>query len=443
MGGRARPGPEPAAPGRPAGAAAAAAAWPGTGTRRPAGAFAASADQPLRRPVASSVPLPIHWSGEHGRPHRRLRRRERRPVHHLHRVRDGRRLEDDQQRHHLDADLRHVLGLLDRRDRRRSEEPERAVGRHGRGEQPAELLVRRRHLQVDRRRQDVRQPGAQGDSEHRADRDRPEGLEHRLRGSHRPPVRPEPRTRPLQDDRRRQGVDPGESDRRGHRLHGHRDGPRRFEDALRLVLPAAARAVGVQRRRPGERDLEDDRCREDVDQARRRRTAHRAARPHRPGGVCVEPEGGLRPDRGGRERWHGRQRDAPKASRSTRRQGAAAGAAASRRPTNPHRRPTRRRAACGGPTTRARRGGWWATTTTARCTTARSASIRPTPTSSTRWARRSTSPPTAARPSKSWRGSRTAITTRCGSTRRTRSTSSSATTAASTSATTRARPGSS
>ncbi len=40
---------------------------------------------------------------------------------------------------------------------RRAVEPEHRLRRHRRAEQPPELVVRRRHLQVDRRRQDVRE----------------------------------------------------------------------------------------------------------------------------------------------------------------------------------------------------------------------------------------------------------------------------------------------
>ena len=150
------------APSRPrpaaaAGAAAAAAAWPGTGTRRPAGAFAASADQPLRRPVARAVPLPLDRAGEHGRAHRRLRRRRTptRPpsTSGSRRAASGRR-RTTARRGRRSSTRYSVCSIgalaVDQKN------PNMLWVGHGRGEQPAELLVRRRHLQVDRRRQDVR-----------------------------------------------------------------------------------------------------------------------------------------------------------------------------------------------------------------------------------------------------------------------------------------------
>ena len=74
-------------------------------------------------------------------------------------------------------------------------------------QQPPELVLRRRRLQVDRRRQDVRERRPQGHTDHRAHRRAPEGSEHRLRRGARAPVRAEHRTRTLQDDRRRQDLD--------------------------------------------------------------------------------------------------------------------------------------------------------------------------------------------------------------------------------------------
>ena len=53
----------------------------------------------------------------------------------------------------MDADLRsRRRDDVDRRHRRRAVEPRRRLGRHRRGEQPSELVVGRRRLQVDRRR---------------------------------------------------------------------------------------------------------------------------------------------------------------------------------------------------------------------------------------------------------------------------------------------------
>ena len=58
----------------------------------------------------------------------------------------GRRVEDHQRRHHLDAGLRERRLLLDRHRRDRPEESQHALGRHGRGQQPAHRRLRRRRL---------------------------------------------------------------------------------------------------------------------------------------------------------------------------------------------------------------------------------------------------------------------------------------------------------
>ena len=83
--------------------------------------------------------------------HRRARRAERL----LHGAGQRRRVEDDRLRPHLDADLRRSADRLDRLDRRRASDPERHLRRQRRRARAARPLGRRRHLQVDRRRQDV------------------------------------------------------------------------------------------------------------------------------------------------------------------------------------------------------------------------------------------------------------------------------------------------
>ncbi len=128
----------------------------------------------------------------------------------------------------------------------------------GEAEQPPDLVVRRRHLQDDRRRQDLHQHRAEGDADDRAHRHRSEESGNRLRRGARPPVRTEPRARRLQDDRRRQDVEQGQVHRRRHRLHRHRDRSREHEHPLRGELPAAAQRLLLQRRRSGQRALEDD-----------------------------------------------------------------------------------------------------------------------------------------------------------------------------------------
>ena len=82
----------------------------------------------------------------------------------------------------------------------------------------------------------------------------------------RPPVRPEPGPRRLQDDRRRQDVEQDQVHRREHRLHRHRDGSVEPERAVRGELPAPPQRLLLQRRRPGQRALEDGRRRQELDE---------------------------------------------------------------------------------------------------------------------------------------------------------------------------------
>ena len=71
-------------------------------------------------------------------------------------------------------------------------------------------------------------------------------------------VRPEPRPRHLQDDRRRQDLDQDQVHRREHRLHRHRD--RSVELAVLYAASYQRRRTRLllQRRRSGQRALEDD-----------------------------------------------------------------------------------------------------------------------------------------------------------------------------------------
>ena len=170
------------------------------------------------------------------------------------------------------------------------------------------------------------------------------------------------------------------------------------QGALRRDLSAPPRHLGLQRRRPRQRDVEVERRRPHLDEADQRRPAG-PARPHRHGRLPRQPEHPLRAHRAREGKRHlslGRRR--PDVAEDVERQ-----SAADVLQPDPHR-------------------------------------SRTTICASTCSACRFTSPTTAAR-----RSSRTArctrIITRCGSTRRTRITSSTAPTAASASARTRARPG--
>ncbi len=211
----------------------------------------------------------------------------------------------------MDADLRRISRLFDRRHRAGAVESQHHLRRHRRTEQPPELVVWRRHLQVDRRRTHVRVHGTEGDADDRQSRRAPQGSEHRLRRGRRPPLRAESGAWRLQDDRRRQDLDEHEVHRQRHRLHRSRDAPDQPEHAVRGVVSAAPAALGLQRRRAGQRHLADRRRRQDVDTRHRQRPASQPApRPHRTELQPVEADRDLRAARSWSERRHrgGRQR---------------------------------------------------------------------------------------------------------------------------------------
>ncbi len=182
------------------------------------------------------------------------------PIDHLRRLRDRRHLEDDQQRHDVDADLRHVSGLVDWRHRdcaRRTRTsstsaPASRTTARARRSAPASTSPTDagKTFQYD---------GPQGHAEHRPRSSSTRRIPNIVvRRGARPSVRTEPGTRALQDDRRRQDLDEHEVHRRRHRLHGRRDGSRQSERALsprrtsggarRGASTAAARAAASGRR---------------------------------------------------------------------------------------------------------------------------------------------------------------------------------------------------
>ena len=110
-----------------------------------------------------------------------------------------------------------------------------------------------------------------------------EESEHRLRRRSRPALRPQSRARPVQDDRRRQDLGEDPLRRRQDRLHRHAHAPDRSEHALGRHVGTAARRVRQLGRRagsgrlrrlrsdqeigPARRPLQDDRRRQDVEEA--------------------------------------------------------------------------------------------------------------------------------------------------------------------------------
>ena len=189
----------------------------------------------------------------------------------LHRRRERRRVEDDRLRPHLDPDFRRPADRLDRRDRARAVEPEHHLRRKRRGTAAPRPLDRRRHLQVDRRRQDLDAPRPARRTADSADRRRPARSESAVRRRPGPPVRPERRARLVPLDRRRRDVSESLIQGREHRRDRRRARSRRPRHRVLRALGSAAGSVGERRvLRPGQRIVQIDR--------RRRRPGGRSAR---------------------------------------------------------------------------------------------------------------------------------------------------------------------
>ncbi len=250
----------------------------------------------LRRPRAAR-----HRSRLHLRPRPGPRGRSPEPPHLVCRGRLGRGLEDGRRRHDLEPDLR-----LDRRvlGRLRDDRPQRSADRLGgerREQQPAQRLLRRRRLQIGRRRRELGERRAQGLRAHREDRRRSARLEDRLRRRPGAAVVGGRRPRALQDDGRRQELEAGAPGQREHRRQRSGARPPQPRRALCRRLPAPAPRLDADRRRPGERHLQDGRRRSDLEEARRRPAQGRDGA-HRPRHLAAEPRRGLRRRRGGRRR---------------------------------------------------------------------------------------------------------------------------------------------
>ena len=86
-------------------------------------------------------------------------------------------------------------------------DPEHCLGRHRRSESSQQRVVGRRRVQVDRRRQDLDEHGAEEDLPDRSHRDSPDESRHRLRRRTRETVGPERRSRAL--SRRPMAARPG------------------------------------------------------------------------------------------------------------------------------------------------------------------------------------------------------------------------------------------
>ena len=116
-----------------------------------------------------------------------------------------RRVEDRRRRAQLGQRLRRLLqDAVGRRHRRRAVESERRLRRHGRGVLPRQRLVRRRRLQVDRRRQDVDARSGSRPRGRSAVCSPSDQSRHRLRRGARRRLGAEPRARRLPHAGRRQ-----------------------------------------------------------------------------------------------------------------------------------------------------------------------------------------------------------------------------------------------
>ena len=155
-------------------------------------------------------------------------------------------LRHHQQRHHLDPGLRQLRLLLHRLDHHRSQEPLHRLGGHGREQQPAQRLLRRRRLQERRRRAHLPQRGPQTHRAHRPHRGGPARFQRGVRGRPRPPLEGRRRARPVQDHRRRQDLvaEPDQS-RRLHRLHRRHHGPAQSRSSCWPPPTSASAAISA------------------------------------------------------------------------------------------------------------------------------------------------------------------------------------------------------
>ena len=204
------------------------------------------------RPAALALGRPVAR-----RPRGGGERRSGQQVHVLSGHHRRRGLEDRGRRAQLGQRVRRLLqGGVGRRHRRRAVEPERRLRRDGRGLHPGQRVPWRRHLQVDRCRQDLDAHGPRG---HQADRTPGRASHqsrHRVGRRSRRPVGAEPRSRRLQDARRRTHLAEGALQGRERRRHRSRAGPGESQRPLRVDSGIAPLSVGLQERRSRHRPLQ-------------------------------------------------------------------------------------------------------------------------------------------------------------------------------------------
>ena len=192
---------------------------------------------------------------------RRRGRRARQPQHSVRRDRIVGVVQVNQRRHHLRSRLRGRRHPVDRRHRHPPGRPERGLRGHRGGGRAQQHLVRRRHLQNQRRWRDLETPGTDRHGAFLAHRHRSGGPRNRLRGSDGPRMGTERATGPVPQPGRGRHVAAGALHERdlGRQRRGHRPaGPRhRLRRDVRLPAPALA----LPQRRPRQWPLPLDRRR--------------------------------------------------------------------------------------------------------------------------------------------------------------------------------------
>ena len=156
-----------------------------------------------------------------------------------------------------------------------------------------QLVHRRRRLQVDRQREDVSAHGPDRHRHHRPHRHSSNRCEHRVRRVGRPGVDGKRDARRLQDDRRRPHVDAGAEDQSENRCERPRNGSEGSQHALCRGVAAPAPQVERPARRTGlrrEPHLQDDRRRQDMDEAHERSARIERVRADRRCGGGIESQ---------------------------------------------------------------------------------------------------------------------------------------------------------
>ena len=132
---------------------------PGTARRR-----SPPADQSEQRSAVAGFRVPLHRTRRNDGPGGRYRGFGTGSHDHVHRFRHRRPVENHRWRHPLEIDVRRYGQRVDRVGGHRALRQGRGLRRHGRGQQPAEFVDRRRRLGHHRRRRTLELSGPEGDA---------------------------------------------------------------------------------------------------------------------------------------------------------------------------------------------------------------------------------------------------------------------------------------